>query len=200
MPKHLSKEPRKPFPIAAKIMVGLVLLIVVFLVTILNFDSPSTRSPVSRVLLDLRTLCTALEAYSLDYHAYPPHAATGAQGINRHLKPTHPAYAQPTFRATAPQGSPATALTTPVAYITAIPHMPSIFQEGGKVNYSYYTTGTTYIVYCPGYDQVYDIDPFTDFTPETLPTSPSLVLKTYDPTNGAKSAGDIWRTNRSGDL
>ncbi|MCX7044412.1 MAG: hypothetical protein NTX50_02860 [Candidatus Sumerlaeota bacterium] len=142
-------------------------------------------------------LCTALEAYQLDNHAYPPHA-TGAQGINRHLPPTHPAYAQPTFRATAPPNSPATALTTPVAYITAIPRIPSIFQESGKVNYSYYTTGTAYIVYCPGYDQRYDIDPFNDFTPDTQSTSPLLILKIYDPSNGTKSLGDIWRTNLPG--
>ncbi|MCX7044413.1 MAG: hypothetical protein NTX50_02865 [Candidatus Sumerlaeota bacterium] len=87
-------------------------------------------------------------------------------------------------------------MTTPLAYLTTIPCIPFRIEKSGQIYFSYYTTGSAYILYCPGYDQRYDIDPIKDFTADTLPTSPSLVLKTYDPTNGLKSAGDIWRTNR----
>jgi prepilin-type N-terminal cleavage/methylation domain-containing protein len=54
------------------------LLIVVAIIAILaaiavpNFLEAQTRSKVSRVKSDLRTLATALEAYSVDYNNYPP--------------------------------------------------------------------------------------------------------------------------------
>ena len=59
------------------------LLIVVAIIAILaaiavpNFLEAQTRSKVSRVKADMRTLATALEAYSIDGNNYPPDAQYG---------------------------------------------------------------------------------------------------------------------------
>ncbi len=82
------------------------LLIVVAIIAILaaiavpNFLEAQTRSKVSRARADLRSLATALEAYRVDENSYPPSVDGG--GIN-------PIEQRWRF------------ITTPIAYITAIP-------------------------------------------------------------------------------
>jgi prepilin-type N-terminal cleavage/methylation domain-containing protein len=81
------------------------LLIVVAIIAILaaiavpNFLEAQTRSKISRVLADARSVATALEAYAADHGAYPPVLPDGAYN---HL------YIQYIFQ-----------LTTPVAYMTS---------------------------------------------------------------------------------
>jgi hypothetical protein len=53
--------------------------------------------------------------------------------------------------------------------------------------------GRGWILWSPGPDGRYDIDAARDYDPR-VPISPSLLEKTYDPTNGAVSAGDVWRS------
>lgn len=90
------------------------LLIVVAIIAILaaiavpNFLEAQTRSKVSRVKADMRTEATAMEAYYVDYNAYPPCNTFG------------------TALRIAPFGSPADAnypiletLSSPIAYLTS---------------------------------------------------------------------------------
>jgi type II secretion system protein G len=83
------------------------LLIVVAIIAILaaiavpNFLEAQVRSKVSRAKSDMRSLATALEAYRVDANAYPPAYRNGATINPRILRLTR--------------------LSTPVAYITAIP-------------------------------------------------------------------------------
>ncbi len=90
------------------------LLIVVAIIAILaaiavpNFLEAQTRSKVSRVLADMRTIRTGLESYRVDTNRYPE----TDQGINAFANDRKTTY----FR-----------LTTPIAYLTSIP--PSPFKE-----------------------------------------------------------------------
>lgn len=200
------------------------LLIVVAIIAILaaiaipNFLEAQTRSKVSRVKADMRTLATANEAYFVDYNRY----AIASQWI---FGPDAP---QPQTFNNRMRG-----LTTPVAYITSLPvdifyKNTTLFpvSEGQPPTFEYsdYTTavageelaglpsfglftsrramtlyygdaGTVYwALQSPGPDGI------TDFQTASLPISESNarlqgVLRTYDPTNGTVSEGDIARTN-----
>jgi type II secretion system protein G len=81
------------------------LLIVVAIIAILaaiavpNFLEAQTRSKISRAKADMRSLATALEAYCVDQNGYPIPSSRGMDLVRD-----------------APE------LTTPVSYITSIPH------------------------------------------------------------------------------
>jgi prepilin-type N-terminal cleavage/methylation domain-containing protein len=85
------------------------LLIVVAIIAILaaiavpNFLEAQTRSKVSRVKADQRSIATAAEAYAVDYNKYPPNRAV------------------PQYRMDDVQF-----FTTPVAYISSLPSDPFI--------------------------------------------------------------------------
>jgi len=95
------------------------LLIVVAIIAILaaiavpNFLEAQTRAKVSRCRADMRTIVTALEAYSVDNNKYPPAADFG---VGAGPQPT-----QDGFHARTP-----TYLTTPISYITSIPLDPFV--------------------------------------------------------------------------
>lgn len=88
------------------------LLIVVAIIAILaaiavpNFLEAQTRSKVSRVKSDMRSLATALEAYRVDSNKYPPDYQYRLLVTTRDLQSYLPRLI---------------VLTTPVAYITAVP-------------------------------------------------------------------------------
>jgi type II secretion system protein G len=145
------------------------LLIVVAIIAILaaiavpNFLEAQTRSKVSRVKADLRSLRTALEGYCVDTNTYPPenwpnYALTYTAGLHR--------------------------LTTPISYISTMPYdvfSPQFGQVGTNpmtYEYTYFRpTGTLaqknkWILVSFGPDRVWD-------------------GAEYDPTNGSVSKGNI---------
>ena len=95
------------------------LLIVVAIIAILaaiavpNFLEAQVRSKVSRCKADMRSLATALESYRIDSTNYPPMFDTGW------LNAVWPTDASPPFHSRIPNY-----LTTPIAYITSLPHDP----------------------------------------------------------------------------
>ncbi len=176
------------------------LLIVVAIIAILaaiavpNFLEAQTRSKVSRVKNDLRTLATAMESYAVDNTRYPPHYSD--------MIPPHPEKNQ-------------TILTTPIAYITSIPMCPfamskplgwlpfngkgyrredmqklatlptSFGGENGWVGLpaevwakAQYTAGRKWMFWSIGPDLNHEF---------------YLTTAEYDPTNGTVSTGDIIR-------
>lgn len=135
-------------------------------IAIPNFLEAQTRSKVSRTKADMRSLATAIESYNVDYNTYP------SPNMNELRE--------------APG-----ILTTPVAYITGIPQDSFAAEKGAKIRY--YRKDNAYLLYAAGPDRVIDIDPEADFDPQNLE---KLKDKTYDPTNGTVSSGDIVRTNR----
>ncbi|HOE95772.1 MAG TPA: prepilin-type N-terminal cleavage/methylation domain-containing protein [Candidatus Sumerlaeota bacterium] len=174
------------------------LLIVVAIIAILaaiavpNFLEAQTRSKVSRMKADLRTLATAVEAYAVDNNAYPPHRADDGGEIG------YPERYVP--------------LTTPVAYIASIPardvfHQEDVTGQGGSLEWVSWTN-------IDNFPATHALDPARDthrwmlrsrgpdglseandvrnaFLVFGLALGPSML---YDPTNGTVSRGDIVRT------
>jgi len=167
------------------------LLIVVAIIAILaaiavpNMVEAQTRSKVSRVKADLRTIAVALEAYHADHNVYPPSTLI------------------PPFARLIP-------LTTPVAYLSSIPtdiFHPRYERPGPEPdrrrNFSYgampidqesrwalasvgpdLQPNCRPISFYPGYsDDIWE-NPASGFD-----------YIRYDPTNGTVSAGDIWRVS-----
>ena len=168
------------------------LLVVVAIIAILaaiavpNLLEAQVRSKVATVLADHRTIATGLEAYRVDRNAYPEDYAEyrigAGYGMGR--------------------------LTSPVAYLTAIPLDPFggyIDQENGKRIISY-TLGTApddspsrWMLASAGPNKVDETSPAFDY-PGDAPdlfdrtTGPFRYMR-YDPTNGTLSAGDIIRVS-----
>lgn len=168
------------------------LLIVVAIIAILaaiavpNFLEAQTRSKVSRVLSDQRSLVTALEAYRVDNNNYPPSiGGTVSNELGR--------------------------VTTPIAYITSLPFDPFPVKSAmGAVepepHYDYvrYMQEFNPIVLrvvppiasakyagvalvSGGPDHRQEVDYLSTDLPDFL-----FVWNTYDPTNGTISDGDIY--------
>ena len=149
-----------------------------------NVLEPSPRSRTSRAQSDFRMLATALEAYAIDYETYP----------------------QTLWQLS----TPVSYLTTPPYDIFPVPPERSLFSRPKPRALPLYarfnaevTTGGARTVYrswvlvscC--YDGTFQIDPARDLPPgETLTREEAerrLVDKTYDPSNGAGTPGDIFR-------
>jgi type II secretion system protein G len=179
------------------------LLIVVAIIAILaaiavpNFLEAQVRSKVSRVKSDLRTIVTGLEAYAVDFNAYPP--------SNNFLDPLPSARLRP--------------LTTPVAYLTSIPL--DAFQRRNSGTFeqlllsidpnepldSYiYNLGSNaaalggegtvvsrrqYSMTSAGPDGLLEF-PYYAFSP-TFVGGGVYLQYIYDPTNGTVSRGEIFR-------
>ena len=86
-------------------------------------------------------------------------------------------------------------LTTPVAYITSVPTDPFATTEGAAFRYRS-QDDKGWILFSAGPDKQYDIDPVKDYDAAKENPLPQLFLKTYDPTNGTTSRGDIWRVKQ----
>jgi len=186
------------------------LLIVVAIIAILaaiavpNFLEAQVRSKVSRCKADMRSLATALEAYRIDQPNYPPMFDSGwAGGV-------WPTTTEPPFHSRIPNY-----LTTPVAFITSLPHDPfndfkqwltwaigtDINQRFVYYNYPYYLEAFPtdimrnrandagyWLFYSPGPDLRWYNEPANS------------VYINYDSTNGTNSLGNIFRTQRTTDL
>ena len=195
------------------------LLIVVAIIAILaaiavpNFLEAQTRAKVSRVMADMRTIATAIEAYTVDYNRPLPDyfewwgATLGATllGLDWVLVP----------------------LTTPVAYMTTIPRDPFVqrWEGPGIVTHPWYRTSTgsgseesaqpyhnlptdpAALFYGPrsnyrwvldsrGPDHGYEWDR-ANF-PQEWHWAGDVVY--YDATNGTKSQGDIYYYGSSGGI
>jgi type II secretory pathway pseudopilin PulG len=173
----------------------LIAVFMVFLITAIgfpNFLEAQVRSKVSRVRSDQRSLATALECYYVDNSCYPSCAA-GGEGANCELPADSEACQLPTFRIWSQpwQQKEYSTLTTPVAYITSYFNDP--FSDDPNATYIYYTDGQGWVLISPGPDGVYDIDPLEDYISTLSQPSPALLEKCYDPSNGTKSSGDIFR-------
>jgi prepilin-type N-terminal cleavage/methylation domain-containing protein len=163
------------------------LLIVVAIIVILasiavsNFLEAQVRSKVSRAQSDLRMINTALEAYRVDTNKYPPTPlmSLGNRDFRLHF------------------------LTTPVAYMTTIPH--EIFTKGEREGYAFWSANLNdamkvspiyyhlteeknrrgrWVLFSRGPDIDYEA---------AIEEGGGGLLQYYDPTNGTVSNGDLMR-------
>ena len=172
------------------------LLIVVAIIGILaaiaipNFLEAQVRAKVAHVHSDMVTMATALEAYRVDYDMYPLDADDDPPG--------------PGFDC----GICLIPLTTPVAFITTIPH--DIFNKYGNVSHP--ATEYAWISLQP--DQGYGYPPLMDIIHQYVSRRGWGIASCgpdqwwdfsfyiadkgaiYDPSNGTVSTGDIMRTDK----
>lgn len=197
------------------------LLIVVTIIAILaaiavpNFLEAQTRSKVSRVKADMRTLASMMEIYRVDNNVYPIPSDTQGRLI---ANPPAATNISP-FETRIP-----VLLTTPVAYITSRPVDPfAVTRAGESQLYNTVTRGYVQLrmQYSPlvnwqaAYDAFFDdltgrrppsvieyfyvsFGPDQDHDVDVPHASPVGVPHThgkgalYDPTNGTTSSGDIF--------
>jgi len=170
------------------------LLIVVAIIAILaaiavpNFLEAQTRSKISRVKSDFRSVGVALEAYFTDRQTYPDMAWIFAN-VNFSIGLRD--------------------LTTPVAYITSIPWDPFTNQDAlGSADPAYeYGSGVAdvgpgdtlaqpnniWLLESEGPDKT-DLNSTPQFPYAYGYALPQVVDWIYDPTNGTRSRGSIYRT------
>jgi type II secretion system protein G len=113
MPCRLPHPPRAFTLIELLIVVAIIAILAAIAVP--NFLEAQTRSKVSRVKADLRSLATAMEAYSVDFNKYP--TPSDLQG---HFMP-NPASA---ITVNPMETRVPVLLTTPIAYISSRPEDP----------------------------------------------------------------------------
>lgn len=169
---------------------------IVAAIAIPNFVEARSRAQVSRAKADMRSLATALESYSIDTNAYP--AST--------LDPERSVYGAAAAPGGAMAGIPGLerpraglmTLTTPVTYITRIPTDPFGPEELPLPYWSPDGGQPSWILWSAGPDAVYDLtgQNIQQVLDETgaISINAFLLQKTYDPTNGTDSSGDIWRS------
>lgn len=92
-----------------ELLITVAIIAILAAIAIPNFLSAQTRSKVSRVKADMRTLATGLESYFVDNNRYPPDAQTGDLTYLRRL----------------------VRLTTPIAYLSSVPADP--FANKGRI-------------------------------------------------------------------
>ena len=192
--------------------IELVVVIAVVMIGIVLFDfvrpnihSAPERSKVARVQADIRTLATGLETYFIDNDCYPGWSADPSLNFFGDKARENPVYASlPSFLRFTENG--VRSLTTPVAYLTSLPVDPFAPVKGAT--FCYWAVNAAgpgsnhsgWIVWSAGPDGKYDLtldniaqayDPAGDV--------PSAFLRelTYDPSNGTRSAGDVYRVRQS---
>jgi hypothetical protein len=153
----------------------------------------SVNRKVTRVKADMRTIATALESYLIDWcGGYPPLKAGGLRMLI-----TTPDIVG--GKGDTPDDQMDAALDEPraiVGYLGMIPLDPFGAKPGDL--YQYYTGPTNpqnqgWILFSPGPDGTIQIDPANDYDCMIPQPSAKLLIKSYDPTNGTFSAGDIFR-------
>jgi prepilin-type N-terminal cleavage/methylation domain-containing protein len=207
------------------------LLIVVAIIAILaaiavpNFLEAQTRSKVSRAKADMRSMATAIEAYYVDFNAYPKCNNFGTSCYN-------PGAAGPTYEASLVLER----LSTPIAFMTAgLLNDPFITKlRSGTINstdgtftptlatsdpllkyFKYFTPGMNPVGSGGGLQDVGSATDKARYMWVVVSNGPSLTLlnmggvfaptatvpatsnNIYDPTNGTTSNGSIFRVGGS---
>lgn len=150
-----------------------------------------TRKKVARVKADLRTIATALEAYLVDWcGGYPPVKAGGLR-----ILAGMPALADSKGRR--PDNDVSVYLERrkeTITYLRLVPFDP--FAKNPGDFYHYHGRINGWILVSLGPDGNLEIDLLNDYDDRIAQPTSKLLIKSYDPTNGTFSAGDIFRVKQ----
>lgn len=155
------------------IVVGILALLAAM--SIPHFLEAQVRSKVSRARTDMRTLAVALEAYAVEYRSYPPILRYGDAFIT-------------------PES-----FTTPVAFLTSLPHDPFAppMPSEPLQRYHYHNVKQLVEDNTPNWPPN-DLLRYGDWRFVSLgPKREFMAWISYDPTNGTISDGNVIRTQRS---
>lgn len=169
--------PKPPRPIGMYVMIGVVLLsgaTTILVVVLLNLGNFGLRASLTKVEDDFELFESALSSYRTQYSAYPP---SSDGGINQ----------------------------LALQYVMWMTTEEDPFSD--EESYQYERVGSEYLLWSRGPDNMSDIThydleiwfPRDSFHANGAPTDvpafnrgvEELLARTYDPTNGADSAGDI---------
>jgi hypothetical protein len=174
---------------------GLLLGLINLLISTPHFPMARMRAKVSRARSDMRLVVMGLESYYSDYKAYPPSSFNPRENIFAKFVQQDPNLTQqPTFQPGV--------ITKPHSYITHMPSDPFASAQGAS--YCYYSVSlkdghSGWIVWSAGPDKQYDLtreNIAKAYDPMASHRSEFLIIKTYDPTNGVVSGGDLWRATQ----
>ena len=169
------------------------LLIVVAIIAILaaiaipNFLAAQTRSKVSRVRSELRSMATAIEAYNVDNTSYPLTTPWPGDPLD-------------------PSGILPKQLSTPVAYISNARPIDVFSQYGTAADEKVYTYhNIVWNMWSQQYLEAYgawrmcSIGPDMRYwnTPGNVASWRQVIE--YDPSNGTISLGNLWRSQKHSD-
>lgn len=181
------------------------LLIVVAIIAILaaiavpNFLEAQVRAKVSRAKADMRSLVTAVEAYVVDNNHYPLAVALDAPHEFTISYTNEPIESLAPYR-----------ITTPVAYMTALPRdpFPDKEQTDPHQTFHYLDQQSAEVRGEPElipehYEALYGtprnfrywmftVGPDLNHDEDLTKADPEIATAVYDPTNGTVSNGDIY--------
>jgi len=186
-----------------ELLIVVAIIAILAAITVPNFLEAQTRAKVSRAMADMRTIATAIEAYTVDYNRPAPDTWDWLD-MGRYVS-SWDCLLWP--------------LTTPVAYMTSIPPDPfarrSLFELLERASYAFYTTRTGWgndlssggynnpadpaaLFYGPRSNYKWVLDsagPDLWWEWQRAPALPQEWAGDviyYDATNGSKSQGDIY--------
>ncbi|MCB9769527.1 MAG: prepilin-type N-terminal cleavage/methylation domain-containing protein [Candidatus Omnitrophica bacterium] len=181
---HRPKKSRRGFTLI-ELLIVIAIILILIAIALPNFLEAQIRARVVKAKGEIRSLGIALESYALDYDIYPAeHERNG--GGNRNLRGLF-------------------WLTSPNAYITAIPEDPfHVFSEDEGIGYITYEFGglenggsfpsepcpacqVTWALFSNGPDATQNIWQENPHFNRGQPTW------NYSPTNGTKSTGEIFK-------
>ncbi|NUP91144.1 MAG: prepilin-type N-terminal cleavage/methylation domain-containing protein [Candidatus Sumerlaeia bacterium] len=182
------------------------LLIVVAIIAILaaiavpNFLEAQTRAKTSRCMADMRSLATAVEAYSVDWNRYTPYGRIDSGGTVQFPASINAFSDRMSFIGPA--------VTTPVAYITAVPTDPfavdfqhpqtQLIRQIEYLNLRQHVDnfGASPPAFAAGLIPAWGLWRMVGAGPDRDRGQDIKSNIVYDPTNGTVSDGDVVRCQR----
>lgn len=203
-----------------ELLVVVMILAILATVAVPNFLYAQTRSKLSRVRADLRTLASAVEAYTVD-HNLPPLDWNVGRGDPQWpgMAPTTSGVLHPGRADSTVPGGVRPGLTTPVAYVndcwlrdpfTAGASYEQIPFDEQKFSYNWFAPAQlrgaapnpdyTFQEYAKhyGYWRLGSVGPDQDFFNGGIVVY--TASRVYDPTNGIISGGNIWRSQKDSEV
>ena len=138
-------------------------------------------------------MATAIEAFYVDNNRYPDWA-TGEKSANNNVYPSMSLYNPDAAKAARRPPEKPYSVTTPISYVTSF--FSDAFAPNKGDTFCYYSTRYSWIMWSPGPDKKYDLNAENIqklFNPKIPQPSKQLIIYAYDPTNGTKSGGDVFR-------